>query len=96
AFRVLKRSGRFVCLEFSKPDIAVLDAAYAVYSGRLIPKIGRTVTGSVEPYTYLVESIRRFPEADAFSAMIAAAGFSRVTHTPLSGNIAALHSGWKL
>jgi demethylmenaquinone methyltransferase/2-methoxy-6-polyprenyl-1,4-benzoquinol methylase len=48
------------------------------------------------PYDYLVASIRRFPPPDAFGKMIAAAGFSRVTHTPLSGNIAALHSGWKL
>jgi demethylmenaquinone methyltransferase/2-methoxy-6-polyprenyl-1,4-benzoquinol methylase len=58
--------------------------------------MGRVVTGDAEPYQYLVESIRKFPEPAQFSAMIAAAGFRRVTHTAYSGNIAALHAAWKL
>jgi demethylmenaquinone methyltransferase/2-methoxy-6-polyprenyl-1,4-benzoquinol methylase len=58
--------------------------------------MGKMVTGDAEPYQYLVDSIRNFPAPDIFSAMLETAGFRRVTHTPLSGNIAALHGGWKL
>ena len=54
------------------------------------------MTGDAEPYRYLVESIRNFPPPAAFSAMIAKAGFKRVTHTAYSGNIAALHGAWKI
>jgi demethylmenaquinone methyltransferase/2-methoxy-6-polyprenyl-1,4-benzoquinol methylase len=96
AHRVLKRGGRFLCLEFSQVDLPGFERLYRLYSDTLIPPMGRLVTGDAEPYRYLVESIRRFPTAERFSQMIAGAGFRRVTHTALSGNIAALHAGWKL
>jgi demethylmenaquinone methyltransferase/2-methoxy-6-polyprenyl-1,4-benzoquinol methylase len=96
AFRVLKRGGRFLCLEFSAVDLPGLDRLYKEWSDRAIPPIGRAVTGEAQPYQYLVESIRKFPRPARFTAMIERAGFSRVTHTAMSGNIAALHAGWKL
>ncbi len=96
AHRVLKRGGRFLCLEFSNVDIAGFDTVYAKFSDWVIPPTGRIVTGDAQPYQYLIESIRKFPDATTFSGMIAAAGFSRVTHDALSGNIAALHGGWKI
>jgi demethylmenaquinone methyltransferase/2-methoxy-6-polyprenyl-1,4-benzoquinol methylase len=96
AFRVLKIGGRFLCLEFSTVDIPGLDRLYDVYSGAVIPMLGRVVAGDEASYRYLVESIRRFPRPALFSRMIEAAGFRRVTHRPLSGNIAAIHSAWKL
>ncbi len=96
AHRVLKRGGRFLCLEFSQVDVPGLDAIYAQFSDRVIPPIGRAVTGDAQPYQYLVESIRKFPSPERFSQMIAAAGFRRVTHTAMTGNIAALHAAWKL
>ncbi|PBB93042.1 bifunctional demethylmenaquinone methyltransferase/2-methoxy-6-polyprenyl-1,4-benzoquinol methylase UbiE [Mesorhizobium sp. WSM3864] len=96
AFRVLKRGGRFLCLEFSEVDMPLLDKAYEAWSFNAIPKIGRAVTGDGEPYSYLVESIRKFPNQQNFAAMIGRAGFDRVTFRNYSGGIAALHSGWKL
>ena len=54
------------------------------------------VAGDRDSYQYLIESIRKFPTPPAFSALLAEAGFKRVTHTAFSGNIAALFSGWKL
>ena len=95
-FRVLKPGGRFLCLEFSKVDVPGLDALYEAYSFRVIPEIGRAVTGDAEAYRYLVESIRRFPDREAFAAMMRNAGFARVVATPMSGGIVALHSGWRL
>src|SRR3990172_6879452 len=61
AFRVLKPGGRFLCLEFSSVDVAVLDRLYGLYSFNVIPMIGGWVVGDEKPYRYLVESIRRFP-----------------------------------
>jgi demethylmenaquinone methyltransferase/2-methoxy-6-polyprenyl-1,4-benzoquinol methylase len=95
-FRVLKPAGRFLCLEFSSTEIPGFDALYELYSFRLIPEIGRLVAGDAEPYRYLVESIRQFPQPEDFAAMMRAAGFSRAQWTAMSGGIVALHSGWRL
>jgi len=94
--RVLRLGGHFLCLEFSNVDVPGLDALYELYSFNLVPAIGRAVVGDAEPYRYLVESIRRFPRAAAFAAMMRAAGFARVSHRVMSGGIVALHSGWRL
>ena len=96
AHRVLKRGGRFLCLEFSTVDIPGLDRLYKEWSDRAIPPIGKAVTGDGQPYQYLIESIRKFPPPGRFTAMIERAEFKRVTHTAMSGNIAALHAAWKL
>ncbi len=96
AFRVLKTGGRFLCLEFSEVEMPLLDRVYEQWSFKAIPQIGKAVTGEAEPYSYLVESIRKFPNQQNFAAMIGRAGFERVTFRNYSGGIAALHSGWKL
>jgi demethylmenaquinone methyltransferase / 2-methoxy-6-polyprenyl-1,4-benzoquinol methylase len=96
AHRVLKRGGRFLCLEFSEVEMPLLDKAYEAWSFHAIPQIGRVVAGDGEPYRYLVESIAKFPNQKNFADMITRAGFDRVTWRNFSGGIAALHSGWKL
>ena len=96
AFRVLKPGSRFLCLEFSTVDVPGLDRIYELFSFKLIPPLGRAVTGDAESYQYLVESIRKFPKPNAFAEMIRAAGFSRVNWQSFSGGIVALHSGWRL
>ena len=95
AHRVLKRGGRFLCLEFSAVNIPILDQIYETYSFNVIPPLGRMVTGEAEPYQYLVESIRKFPKPEAFETMITEAGFQRASHTALTGGVVAIHSGWK-
>ncbi len=96
ARRVLKRGGRFMCLEFSEVDVPGLDKIYDAFSFNAIPAMGKMVTGDGEPYRYLVESIRKFPHQERFAEMIREAGFERVSYRNYSGGIAALHSGWKL
>ena len=96
AYRVLKRGGRFLCLEFSEVDVPGLDKIYDAFSFSAIPAIGKAVTGDGEPYRYLVESIRKFPTAETYRDMIAEAGFDRAAYTRLTGGIVAIHSGWKL
>src|SRR5436305_4243181 len=96
AFRVLRPGSRFLCLEFSAVDVPGLERLYELFSFKVIPPLGRAVTGDAESYRYLVESIRKFPKPNAFAEMIRSAGFSRVTWQSLSGGIVALHSGWRL
>lgn len=96
AYRVLKFGSIFTCLEFSHVDVAGLDALYKAYSFNVIPKLGQLITGDAQPYQYLVESIQQFPKPHAFEQMIKDAGFSRTSHTLMSGGIVALHTGWKL
>jgi len=96
AYRVLRPGSRFLCLEFSTVDVPGLDKLYDMFSFRIIPPLGRAVTGDAESYQYLVESIRKFPKPNAFADMIRGAGFARVKWQSLSGGIVALHSGWRL
>ena len=96
AYRVLKRGGRFLCLEFSRVDLPVFERIYDAYSFAAIPAMGKVVTGDGAAYRYLVESIRKFPPPQRFAEMIGEAGFARVDFTRLSGGIVAIHSGWKL
>jgi len=96
AFRVLKTGGRFLCLEFSECQVPLLDKVYDFHSFEVIPRLGKLTAGAAEPYQYLVESIRKFPNQEAFAAMIRDAGFERVSYRNLTGGIAAIHSGWKI
>ena len=96
AYRVLRRGGHFLCLEFSHVDLPVVEQIYDAYSFTAIPALGKVVTGDGAPYRYLVESIRKFPSPDLFAEMIGEAGFARVDFARLSGGIVAIHSGWKL
>lgn len=94
--RVLRPGGRFLCLEFSTVDVPGLDRLYDLYSFNLIPRLGQMIAGDAEAYRYLVESIRRFPDAERFSAMMAEVRFDKVSARSLSGGIVAIHSGWRL
>ncbi len=94
--RVLAPGGRFVCLEFGPQVAPLLAPLYDAWSRHAIPTLGAVVAGDRAAYEYLVESIRRFPLPDAFSASIAQAGFAGVRARAFSGGIAWLHSGWRV
>ena len=96
AHRVLKRGGRFFCMEFSSSDWPGFSNLYEAYSSKVIPKVGKFVTRDEDSYRYLVESIRRFPKPNAFKAMVADAGFVRASAEPMLGGLVTIHSGWKI
>jgi len=96
AHRVLKRGGHFLCLEFSRVDVPIIERIYDAYSFAAIPALGKAVTGDGGAYRYLVESIREFPPPELFADMIGEAGFARPAFTRLSAGVVAIHSGWKL
>jgi demethylmenaquinone methyltransferase/2-methoxy-6-polyprenyl-1,4-benzoquinol methylase len=96
AHRVLKRGGRFYCMEFSSSDWPGFANIYDAWATNVIPRIGKAVTDDEESYRYLVESIRRFPKPPAFKAMIAETGFVRAAAEPMLGGLVTIHSGWKI
>jgi len=96
AYRVLKPTGKFLCLEFSKVENEYLKQFYDFYSFNIIPKIGQLVTNNMKAYQYLAESIDLFPDQDSFRNMIKAAGFAKVKYQNLTFGIAAIHSAYKL
>ena len=96
AHRVLKRGGRFFCLEFSTTQWPGFAEIYDVYSHRVVPRLGKLLAHDEDSYRYLIESIRRFPDMEAFRTMIANAGFVRAQAEPIAGGLVAIHSGWKI
>lgn len=96
AHRVLKRGGRFYCMEFSSSDWPGFSMLYDRWAEKVIPRLGKAVAGDEESYRYLVESIRRFPRPEAFRRMIADAGFVRTAAEPMLGGLVSIHSGWKI
>ncbi len=96
AHRVLKRGGRFFCLEFSTTLWPGFADVYDAYSHHIVPKVGKAIAGDEESYRYLIESIRRFPDMQRFKAMIGEAGFVQAKVEPMLGGLVAIHSGWKI
>ncbi len=95
AHRVLKKGGKFICLEFSKVNNEFLQKFYDLYSFNIVPKIGKYVLNDEDSYQYLVESIRKFPNQENFKKMIQNANFSDVTYKSLTFGTVAIHVGYK-
>jgi demethylmenaquinone methyltransferase/2-methoxy-6-polyprenyl-1,4-benzoquinol methylase len=91
--RVLRPGGTAAILEFSRPPNRAFAALYNFYSRRILPVIGGALSGSRDAYTYLPESVRKFPDAPELAARMRAAGFSGVEYEYLTGGIVALHLG---
>jgi demethylmenaquinone methyltransferase/2-methoxy-6-polyprenyl-1,4-benzoquinol methylase len=91
--RVLRPGGAAAILEFSQPPNALFGALYRFYSRRILPVIGGALSGDRSAYTYLPESVKRFPDADELAAEMRKAGFPRVRYEYLTGGIVALHIG---
>jgi demethylmenaquinone methyltransferase / 2-methoxy-6-polyprenyl-1,4-benzoquinol methylase len=89
--RVLAVGGIAAILEFSQPPNAAFAALYNFYSRRILPVIGGALSGSRDAYTYLPESVRKFPGAAELADEMRRAGFAQVSYEYLTGGIVALH-----
>jgi demethylmenaquinone methyltransferase/2-methoxy-6-polyprenyl-1,4-benzoquinol methylase len=96
AYRVLRPGGRLMVLEFSQLPNPMMQKAYDLYSFNVIPRMGQVIANDRDSYQYLVESIRNFPDQEAFLGMVRDAGFEQAKYRNLTMGVAALHSGWKL
>lgn len=93
--RVLKPGGLLAVLEFSQPPNRAFAAVYGFLSTRILPAIGGWISGSRDAYSYLPESIAKFPDAERLAEEMRAAGFARVEFERMSGGIVVLHRAWK-
>jgi len=91
--RVLRPGSPLVILEFTTPERQPLRAAYLLYFQRILPLIGRLVSGHGSAYSYLPASVLEFPEPPVLARRMADAGFQQVNWESVSGGIAAIHSG---
>lgn len=94
--RVLKPGGVAAILEFSQPTNRAFGAVYGLFSTRVLPWIGGMISGSREAYSYLPESIRKFPNAEELAAQMREAGFGSVEFERMTGGAVALHLGHKM
>ncbi|WP_345376120.1 bifunctional demethylmenaquinone methyltransferase/2-methoxy-6-polyprenyl-1,4-benzoquinol methylase UbiE [Frondihabitans cladoniiphilus] len=94
-FRVLKPGGRLVICEFSTPPMAGLRFGYQAYLKHVLPAISKITSSNSPAYSYLAESIEKWPEQQVLSQWIRGAGFTRVAHRNLTAGIVALHRGRK-
>jgi demethylmenaquinone methyltransferase/2-methoxy-6-polyprenyl-1,4-benzoquinol methylase len=93
--RTLRPGARFVILEFSTPRIPLIRAGYLFYFHRILPLIGRLISGHRTAYTYLPRSVANFPETAALADAMTRAGFREVSWESLTFGIAAIHVGTK-
>ncbi len=94
--RVLKPGGTLAILEFSQPSNRVFGAAYGFFSTRVLPRIGGLISGSREAYSYLPESIQKFPSAEELATQMRLALFERVEFERMTWGAVALHLGRKV
>jgi len=95
AYRVLRKGGRFLCLEFSKIENSNLEFVYKNYS-KIIPFIGQLIVGDKKPYEYLINSIEKFVNQEKLLELMKKNNFRNCTYKNLSGGIVSIHSGWKI
>lgn len=91
--RVLRDGARLVILDFTTPAFAPMRAAYLFYFRRVLPVVGRLVSGHPTAYSYLPSSVAQFPAPEALRGMMTDAGFRDTGYTLLTGGIAAVHWG---
>jgi demethylmenaquinone methyltransferase / 2-methoxy-6-polyprenyl-1,4-benzoquinol methylase len=91
--RILKPGGTLAILEFSTPPNRLIAELYGFYSRAILPTIGGMISGSKDAYTYLPESVRKFPDADGLADQMRDTGFMNVRFERMTVGIVALHLG---
>jgi demethylmenaquinone methyltransferase/2-methoxy-6-polyprenyl-1,4-benzoquinol methylase len=93
--RILRPGGQLAILEFSEPRGAVFGPAYRWYFTRVLPRVGRMISGHSSAYSYLPSSVSKFPTPDSLADFMRASGFSGVSHELWTGGTVAFHRGTK-
>jgi demethylmenaquinone methyltransferase/2-methoxy-6-polyprenyl-1,4-benzoquinol methylase len=93
--RALKKGGKLIVLEFSRPTNEIFREIYDVFSFEIIPKIGELIANTEESYRYLAESIRMHPTQEELKTMMEEVGFKDCNYENLTNGVVAIHSGVK-
>lgn len=93
--RVLKPNGEVFILEFSQPQIFPIKQIYNFYSKRILPVIGKKISGDDSAYKYLPNSVNAFPFGNNFLNILSACGFSQNKLHSLTFGIASIYTGKK-
>jgi demethylmenaquinone methyltransferase / 2-methoxy-6-polyprenyl-1,4-benzoquinol methylase len=93
--RVLKTGGRIVVLEFSKPKVFPVKQIYFFYFRRILPLLGRIISGDKGAYMYLPDSVSAFPDGADFVEVMRSSEFRDVSSTTLTFGIATAYCGTK-
>jgi len=91
--RVLRPGGMLAILEFSQPPNRFFASFYAFYSKHVLPRIGALISGTSDAYTYLPDSVRRFPGAELLAEEMRAMGYLNVEFERMTFGVVALHIG---
>lgn len=94
-YRVTRKGGKLAVLEFSMPRAFPLRQLYSFYFRYILPSLGALVSRSRSAYSYLPESVKHFPEGQAFAAYLEKAGYSRISIQPLTFGICTLYTAIK-
>ena len=94
--RVTRPGGRVVCLEVATPRNPIFRLGNLVYTRRIVPLLGRLVAGDADAYTYLPNSMGRFPAPPRLAALMEAAGWRHVRYKTLLFGSVAIHMGYKV
>lgn len=93
--RVLKPGGKLCIIELSEPTGWLTGPLYRLYSRKMIPAVGRLVSGDSRAYSYLPESIAACPQREAMTALMRRAGFSQASFRPLTFGVVNIYIGVK-
>jgi demethylmenaquinone methyltransferase/2-methoxy-6-polyprenyl-1,4-benzoquinol methylase len=93
--RVLRKDGKIVVLEFSRPQIFPMKQFYFFYFKHILPMVGRLISKDKEAYQYLPDTVMRFPEGKDFILRLRNAGFASVEEQRLTFGIATIYTGVK-
>ena len=93
--RCLKKNGRLLILEFSKPNNLLFSKVYDWYSFNVLPKLGALLASDSDSYQYLAESIRMHPDQENLKKLIIENGFEDCKFYNLLNGIVAIHVGYK-
>ena len=93
--RVLRPGGTICVIELSEPVNPLLKSLYFFYSHKLIPLLGRFVSGDKSAYTYLPQSIAACPQREAMTALMRGAGFGACRWKSLTFGAVTIYYGKK-
>jgi demethylmenaquinone methyltransferase / 2-methoxy-6-polyprenyl-1,4-benzoquinol methylase len=95
-YRVVRSGGMIMVLEFSKPEHFPFRNIYNFYFSRILPFFGKLFSKDKAAYSYLPDSVMKFPNNEEFLKLLLLSGFSKTKQVKLTGGVASIYTGIKV